>query len=169
LTYLFRVAPLCAALFQQLNGPAVLLHFIKHTDNLQHIESALRVLRHLVQSHRHLGLSMGNCEAVSVSRARFEDVNMPQDLRQEAVATLHALCTSCKDNLQRVEAEGTVVTVAKEIYRLRDVEPLLPNYFVMEMVSFMWTVVMDSPSALKVFLLADGACSSSCTGTLCWK
>jgi hypothetical protein len=156
LTYLFRMAPLCADRLQELNGPAVLLQFVKHADNLQHIESALRVLRHLVQSHRQLGPVLGSCEAVSISRSRFQDADMPQDLRQEAVATLHALCTGCKENLQRMESEGVVVAVAKEIHELRDVEPLLPNYFVIEMVSFMWTIVMDSPSALKTFLLASG-------------
>lgn len=162
LTLLFRVAPLFHDEFQELDGAGVLLQFVRHAENLQQIESALRVLRQFVQTHSHLSAWVGSRHAISIARGRFADASMPQELRQEAIVTLHALCADCAENLARAEAEGVVVAVAQETQRHRDAEPLLPNYFVIEMVSFIWTVVLASASALKAFLLAGGAHYVAC-------
>jgi hypothetical protein len=157
LTLLFRLAPLCPDSFFSLDGAGILLQFVKHTDNLQHIECAMRVLRHLVQVHGYMRPWLGGRHAITIARGRFQDASMPQDLRQEAVVLLHALCLDCAENMERFEAEGMIGLLAKEIQAHRDIDPLLPSYFVIEMISLAWTAILFRATALKVFLLVDGA------------
>jgi len=46
--------------------------------------------------------------------------------------------------------------VAAELLRTRDVDPVLPNEFTVELVAIMWTVLGTSPAAIARFLRAEG-------------
>lgn len=117
----------------------------------------MRVLRHLVQQHAGLRPWLGRRRAITITKARFQDKAMPQELRQEAVVLLHALCVDCQDNMARFEAQGVIALLVEEVQALRTTDALLPNYFVIEMVSLVWTAVLASTSVTRAFLLSDGA------------
>ena len=80
-----------------------------------------------------------------------------QELRLQALLSIHSHCSECPPNVVVFEAEGFVEVIAQELMLTRDADPVLPNDFCMELVAITWTVIATSPTGLRRFLQAEGA------------
>jgi hypothetical protein len=168
LTLLFRLAPRSAKHFRELGGAATLLRLVERSPIQAHRESGMRVLRNLVATHGTYAGWLGASGAISVAKGCFTDAGAAQELRQEAVTLLHALCRGCPANMDRFEAEGVITLLVDEIGARRGAEPLLPCYFTIEMVSLAWTAVLARSAVMKAFLLAHGALERSSMSSSAW-
>lgn len=79
-----------------------------------------------------------------------------QNLREQAVMLMHSMCKDCSENVATFEGSEMIELLARELQLQKATDPLLPNYFVLELVSIFWTVVVPSSAGLHRFLLAEG-------------
>lgn len=156
LSILFRLSVLSPADFKKGNGAEVLLNFIQHSKDVHQIECAIRVLRHLAQQCESSRTWLGQHGAVAVITARFHDKSMPEDMRKEAVMTLHALCTDCMHNLGLCENAEIVQLCVAALKDLCGSDPTLPNLLVIQTITMLWTVILQSSKCLEGLLSQDG-------------
>lgn len=167
ISVLFRLSVLSPADFKKGNGAEVLLNFITHSRDVHQVECAIRVLRHLAQQCESSRKWLGRHGAVAVITDRFRDKSMPEDMRKEAVMTLHALCTDCMPNLALCENADIVQLCVAALKDLCGSDATLPNVLVIQTITMLWTVILQSNTCLERLLSQDGMRYALDSGARC--
>ena len=118
-----------------------------------------------MQAHAGLRSWVGGCGGVAAARTCFADAAVPRALRHEAASLLHALCLDCPLNMDAFEEQNVVELIVAEARSRRDIEPLAPCHFTIEVFSLAWTAILARAAVMKAFLLADGAMCCLCSFT----
>eukprot|EP00892_Ulva_mutabilis_P011000 jgi/Ulvmu1/8272/UM041_0083.1 len=156
ISVLFRLSVLCPGYFKKERGAEFLIFFIQHGMDPHEVECAVRVLRHIAQRCESTRTWLGQHGAVDVALSRFLNPQMSNNMRNEAVMALHALCTDCKPNLTMFEDNDILQLCLTALKQLGGDDPTLPNLLTIQTVAMLWTVLTQSDRCLESMLAQHG-------------
>eukprot|EP00218_Dolichomastix_sp_CCMP3274_P009554 CAMPEP_0170133778 /NCGR_PEP_ID=MMETSP0033_2-20121228/1534_1 /TAXON_ID=195969 /ORGANISM="Dolichomastix tenuilepis, Strain CCMP3274" /LENGTH=825 /DNA_ID=CAMNT_0010369305 /DNA_START=150 /DNA_END=2627 /DNA_ORIENTATION=+ len=134
-------------------GFAKLTHerFAPGGEESAQLSAAMRVMRTPT-----LAGAFGAGEALPVLLRLFMDQHMPEGLREDAAATLSALCEGCAENREVLRKVGGVQAMqeALAVYTLR--EPSLSAAPCAATVAATWTCILPDRRSLARFLALEG-------------
>lgn len=115
------------------------------------VAGALRVVRTPT-----VEADLGEAGAMAVVLRVFADPALPEGLREDAAATLSALCRDCDINRERLRAAGGVPALQASLAALATREPSLPAGPAVAALDCAWTCLVPDRKSLARFLALEG-------------